>query len=419
MSTQYAQIEQEELWRILDVTRQLGAPIELSEILRYVIDAARAVLHADRGTVFLCDDQADELYTTVATGEVDIRFPADKGIVGACFQSRKVVNVPDAYADERFNRQVDRDTGYRTRCILSVPLIGFDDSRVGVLQVINKIDGVFDERDERIATALAAQCAVALQRARLIDEFVHKQKMERDLAVARDIQMCALPVELPSVAGYDLAAWNRPADETGGDVYDAVALDEQRIMMVLGDATGHGVGPALCATQMRAMFRMAVRLDTDLDTALIHINAQLTDDLPGDRFVTVFLGILDADRHEVAYHAGGQGPLLHYHAADDECQWLDASTLPLGIVDEMNAEAPPAVKMAPGDLFAVISDGVYECRDPAGQMYAKERVGDLIRQHHAGQMSDLIDAMLSSVRSFVGSTHQDDDMTIVVLRRLP
>src|SRR5262245_11057031 len=125
----------EALQRILDITRELVQPLKLETVLTHVVDAGRAILDAERGSVFLYDPDSDELYSTVATGTEALRIPASRGIVGECARSRQVINVKDAYADPRFNQDVDRQTGYQTRCLLTVPLIGHDDSLVGVLQV--------------------------------------------------------------------------------------------------------------------------------------------------------------------------------------------------------------------------------------------------------------------------------------------
>ncbi|MAE60808.1 MAG: protein phosphatase [Planctomycetaceae bacterium] len=388
-------------------------------MLGKVIDAARAVLNADRGTVFLYDAETNELFSTIATGSDEMRFPADVGIAGECAQRRQVINVPDCYADQRFNPEFDRKTGYRTRCLLTVPLIGFDDTLVGVMQIINKLEGVFDATDEQMATALAAQCAVALQRARLIDAYVVKQKLERDLALAREIQSNVLPEKLPDVPGYDLAGWNTPADETGGDIYDGVALDEHRAALLLADATGHGIGPALSVTQFRAMFRISVRLSADLDTAFVQINDQLTEDLPGNRFVTAFVGQLDGRAHQIRYHAGGQGPLLHFHAADQTCTWLEASTLPMGIIAGLTVDpSPDPIDMAPGDIFALISDGIYEYQNAAGEQFDNDRVGQVFKAGHEQTMEALIMSLRAAVAAFAGDAPQNDDMTVVLIKRL-
>ena len=152
------------LRQILEVTRKLAAPFDLDTMLAEVVDASRDILNADRGTVFLYDSAADELVVRVGTGLEPIRIPASKGIVGESAMTRKLINVPDCYADDRFNRAIDKQTGYRSRCMLTIPLIGYEDSLVGVLQILNKNNGVFDAKDEYVAQALPRRrlsCCIA------------------------------------------------------------------------------------------------------------------------------------------------------------------------------------------------------------------------------------------------------------------
>jgi sigma-B regulation protein RsbU (phosphoserine phosphatase) len=416
--SELGQAEDHKLWRILEVTRGLSAPTDLHELLEQVIEAARDVLRADRGTVFLYDSATDELFSTVATGSKEIRFPAKAGIAGECAQSRAIVNVPDCYADERFNQEIDRKTGYRTRCLLTVPLIGLDDSLVGVMQVLNKEgESPFDDSDEQLATALAAQCGVALQRARLLEEQLVKQKMERDLALAREIQAGVLPAVVPQVDGYEMAAWSESADETGGDIYDVIKLADGRVALLMGDATGHGIGPALSVTQVRAMLRMGTRLNGKLDDIFTHVNNQLTDDLPANRFVTAFIGVLEPGKNRVRYHAGGQGPLLHYKARTDECVWLEASTFPMGIMADIPLDSPSPIDLAPGDILGLLSDGIYEYADHGGRQFGEEGVGKVVRLHCGRPMTDLIQYLRDAVAAHACGAPQLDDMTIVLVKR--
>jgi phosphoserine phosphatase len=409
----------ETLERILQVTRQLAAPFELQEMLAQVVDAGTAVLSADRGSVFLYEQATDELVGYVTTGMEALRIPAGKGIAGECARTREVVNVPDCYADPRFNPEVDRKTRYRTRCLLAVPLVGHDDSLVGVLQLLNKKNGTFGEEDERIAQALAAQCAVALQRVRMTEELLVKEKIQRELAVAREVQMGFLPRRMPELAGYDLAGASIPADETGGDTYDVVAVDAGRVSLLLGDATGHGIGPALSATQVRAMLRIALRLGAGVADTLININDQLEQDLASNRFVTAFLGTLEAQTHRVTYHSAGQAPLMHFHAAKGECEWLAATTLPLGLMAPMALKQDATIDMAPGDILGLITDGVFECEDAEGQQFGEAGVERLVREHQARPMDELRDLLLEAVKTHQGDGPQADDITVVLVRRLP
>ena len=221
-----------------------------------------------------------------------VRIPVGLGLVGACARDRQVLNVPDCYADPRFDQQVDRRSGYRTRCSLTLPLIDHAGALVGVMQVLNRIDGTFQAADEQLASALAAQCAVALQRVQMIESLIEGEKMRREMEMAQVVQMSTLPQAMPVVAGYDVHGTFRPALLTGGDTFDLAPVGDG-LLVVLGDATGHGIAPALSVTQMHAMLRMAFRLGADLETAFAQVNDLLAETLAEDRFVTAFIGVLD------------------------------------------------------------------------------------------------------------------------------
>jgi phosphoserine phosphatase len=419
MAANQPKLEIRALNQILDVTRKLAAPFDLDTMLSEVVNAARNILDADRGTVFLFDEASDELFIKVATGLAPIRIPADKGIVGECAQTRKLINVPDCYADERFNRDIDKQTGYRTRCMLTLPLIGYEDSLIGVLQILNKNDGVFDDQDEYVAMALAAQAAVVLHRVKLTDAIIASEKLDREITVARDVQMGTLPKRMPTVSGYDVAGTFTPTDQTGGDLYDFVPVTNEQLFVLMGDATGHGIGPALSATQVRAMLRVALRLGASLVDAFRHINDQLVQDLPDDRFVTAFFGLLDSATHELRFHSGGQGPILHFHAQSGEYEWCEPSTFPLGYVDQTDLGDPVVAKMEPGDIFGVISDGIYEYENEAGDQFGQAGLIQIMDGYTGDGMGGLVQEIMQATYAHGGNVPQADDITIVLIQRLP
>ncbi len=407
------------LRQILEVTRKLAAPFDLDTMLSEVVNASREVLNADRGTVFLYDKDADELVVRVGTELDQIRIPADKGIVGECAQTRKLINVPDCYADPRFNRAIDKQTGYRSRCMLTIPLVGYEDSLVGVLQILNKNDGVFDEHDEFVAQALAAQAAVVLHRVKITEKIIESERLGREISVARDVQMGTLPKDMPEIEGYEFGGAFSPTDQTGGDLYDFIPLGNNRLFMLMGDATGHGIGPALSATQVRAMLRVALRLQSSLDDAFIHINDQLCEDLPDDRFVTGFFGLLDAETHTVRFHSGGQGPIMHYQADMGEFDWHPATTYPLGYLPHSELDDPHAAALDPGDVLGLISDGIYEYENEAGEQFGRRGVMRVLDAHPDASAQELVDHIMEAAREHGGTAPQADDITIVLARRLP
>ena len=407
------------LRQILEVTRKLAAPFDLDTMLAEVVDASRRVLDADRGTVFLYDSDADELVVRVGTGLEQIRIPADKGIVGESAQTRKLINVPDCYADDRFNRAIDKQTGYRSRCMLTIPLIGYEDSLVGVLQILNKNKGVFDAQDEYVAQALAAQAAVVLHRARVTEQIIESERLGREITVARDVQMGTLPKSMPEIIGYEFGGAFAPTDQTGGDLYDFVPLDEKRLFLLMGDATGHGIGPALSATQVRAMLRVAIRLNSSLDDAFVQINNQLCEDLPDDRFVTGFFGLLDSTTDTVTFHSGGQGPIMHFHAGRNKYDWHPATTFPLGYMPQTNLREPVISKLEPGDVLGLISDGIYEYENESGLQFGQQGVINILDNNPGASAQQLVDMIMSGARQHGGTAPQADDITIVLARRLP
>jgi phosphoserine phosphatase RsbU/P len=405
--------------QILDVTLKLARPFDLNSLLPEVVRAARHLLDAERGSVFLYEPASDELVMLVVEDIPPVRIPAGRGIVGYCARTRQLVNVPDCYADPRFSDAVDRESGFRTRCMLSVPLVGHDDGLVGVLQLLNKRGGPFDARDERVATLLAAQCAVALQRAQATAALLAAEHLHEEIRVAREIQMSGLPDAMPHLPGYDGAGLFRPTDQTGGDLFDFVPLGSDGMFLLLGDATGHGIGPALSATQVRAMVRVALRLGADLDAIHAQINNQLLADLPDDRFVTAFLGVLDAARHTVRFHAAGQAPILHLHAASGEITWIGATTIPMGALELTQPDTAHTLHMAPGDILGLISDGIYEYPGRAGEMFGEARVAEVVRALQRRPMRELAEGLVTAARAFGDGVPQADDVTVVMLRRLP
>ena len=263
---------------------------------------------------------------------------------------------------------------------------------------------------------VVSTAAIAAQRYHV--EAQVRARLDREMAVARGIQMRTFPSRMPALDSYEVAGRSEPAEETGGDTYDVVAHGD-RLMLLLGDATGHGVGPALSATQVRSMLRIAMRLDADLDTTMREINDQLAADLASNRFVTAFLGSLDLRTHTVTYHAAGQGPLLHFRAGTGEVEWHGSTTTPMGLMEQLAPATPARIEMGPGDVLAVITDGLYEYENQAGRQFGEEETARIVIEHRDRPVEELMKALFAAVREHGRGVPQADDITMFLLRRLP
>ena len=412
-----SRLSQQDMQVILDVTRHLAAPFELTALLSEVTAAARRVLHSERASVWLHDVAAAELVLEVASDVRHVRIPMGRGLVGTVAQSGQLLNTPDCYADPRFDRSVDVQTGFHSRCSLALPLVDHQGAMVGVLQVLNKRSGEYNAADEVLAEALAAQCAMALQRARMTAALIDSEKLRQELELARLVQHSTLPRQVPQVPGYDMHGTFMPAAQTGGDTYD-LALLPQGLLVVLGDATGHGIAPALSVLQMHAMLRTALRLGATLEAAFTLVNDQLAEVLPDSHFVTAFVGLVDVHCHRLRFLSGGQGPILHFVAAQGRCTSHRATSFPMGAMPITHLRPPVEFALAPGDWLVVLSDGVFEYENVDGLVLGTTAVEQLLAQVHEEPAAAVSARLLALLQTFARGAPQQDDITMVLVKRL-
>lgn len=417
MTTTEAPERLDDLHRVLEITRAMSAVADLKDLMRLIIDRSMELLGAERATVFLYDAATNELVSLVAAGMDELRAPADRGISGETVRTGGTINVSDVYADPRFNPEIDRMTGFRTRNLLSLPLRGYDGRLVGLVQVINKRRGPFSDADVTLAETLAAQAGVAIQRAELMEHLVRKQEMDRAMAIAQQIQRGLLPACTADVVGFDVAGVSLPADQTGGDMFDYLQVAPQRWMFSVADASGHGIGSALVIAETRAMLRAVSLLGGDVSAVLKIANHLLTADLGESSFVTCFLGLLDTSRAVLDYASAGHGPMIFYDRASDRFIRRDATHLPMGIAGDEPYAKIAEHTFGPGDFALITTDGFVESTDPAGNEFGLERMLDVLRACRDGSAALIVDEMVNAVRQYTHSRPQRDDLTALVIRR--
>jgi len=417
MTDHAAEKKVHDIQKVLEISRSLAAANDLDSLLTLIIERSMELLDAERATLFLYEPENNELVSHIAAGVDEIRVPADRGISGATVKSGSTINVPDVYAYRRFNPQVDRTTGFRTRSILSVPLWDYEASLVGVLQAVNKRGGPFGEYDITLAETLAAQAGVAIQRARLIGHYIEKQQMERAMQIARDIQQGLLPNSAPQIDGFDVAGFSAPADATGGDTYDFLPLPNGRWMIIVADASGHGVGPALVIAETRAMLRAVCLQQPDISAVLQIVNRLLIADLHEARFVTCFFALLDPPAGRMTFASAGHGPMIFYDRKADEFRQVAATTLPLGVMEQMSFDRTISHEFSSGDFAVIMTDGFFEAVNDAGDQFGIERMIKRFRRDRDLPAAEMIAGLHKAVTEFTGRSAQADDLTAIVIRR--
>jgi predicted ester cyclase len=242
-----------------------------------------------------------------------------------------------------------------------------------------------------------------------------RQSTEQELRLARSIQRASLPEEVPNLEGWQISPYYRPAREVGGDFYDFFELDDGRLGLVVGDATGHGVPAALVMASARSMLRALAQASYSPGDVLRRVNDPLATDIPANMFVTCFYAILDPESGSLTYaNAGHDLPYLYRNSAAEE---LRARGMPLGLMPGMGYEEKQTILEA-GEAALLYSDGLVEAHDPEGEMFGFPRLRALVAEH--GEQRSLGDFLLEELHSFVGENwEQEDDITLLTLRCSP
>jgi serine phosphatase RsbU (regulator of sigma subunit) len=265
-----------------------------------------------------------------------------------------------------------------------------------------------------VARQIQGYVEAALREAELENEL---KAVNHDLDIARSIQQGLLPSQSPKLDDFEIAGWNQPADQTGGDYFDWQSLPDGRLAVSLGDATGHGIGPALISSLCRAYARASFTVNGDHDQLLGRLNRLLANDLSANRFVTFAVVFLDPPNSEVEVLSAGHGPILWYRSATNELESLGAQGIPLGMMVEVNYEKAQPRRLAPGDMIVLVTDGFYEWQNPQGEEFGLERLESVIRESHKCSADEVIVRLRSAVEGFCKGTEQMDDLTAIVLKR--
>jgi serine phosphatase RsbU (regulator of sigma subunit) len=265
-----------------------------------------------------------------------------------------------------------------------------------------------------VAREFRNQVEAALREAETRRKMEH---LQHDLEVARSIQQSLLPKSMPKVPGFDIAAWNKPADQTGGDYYDWQPLHDGRVLLALADVTGHGIGPALLAAVCRAYARVSFGQQSDFLQAMEQVNAAVSADVGEGRFVTFVAAILRPDSSEVELLSAGHAPLFIYCLNGDRFEKMEAQGLPLGISPDFLSDPPRALQFAAGDLLVLATDGFFEWANNSEELFGSERLENSVRGARDKSAAEIISILYKDVIDFAGGTSQKDDLTAIVIKR--
>ncbi len=409
----------ESLKECFRISGLINSSLELDQVLENIMTTSRSILKADACSLMLVDEKSDELVFEVAQGPVadklkgGMRIGRGQGIAGSVFESGESVLIPNAYADSRFNREFDRLTGYRTRSILCVPL-KIKERVIGVSQVINKLDGSdFTEEDRETLSLLCANAAVAVENARLHQKILHNQQIEQDMAFAKSVQSSFLPDAMPRLEGFRFCAHYQPAREIGGDFYDFIPIDEERMGVLIGDVSGKGVPAALFMARFTTDFRLLAIREKDPEKLMRRINENVCERSCRGMFVTVFYMVVEKNSGEAVYVNAGHLPPVIWNSTTERFAILSREGgPPLGIVPDLHYSSA-RMTLDPGSCVLLCTDGLMEAKNDRGEFFGLGGIEKCLRAG-SSEAETSLSRIGSSLSRFVGECPQADDITLVL-----
>jgi sigma-B regulation protein RsbU (phosphoserine phosphatase) len=406
----------EELSILNDLARAIGASAHTQQVMQTIIHRSLRAIDAEQGVITLVDVKAsDPLKTLVrtaissASGEA---YHFSQSLLGWMHINKRPLTINDPVNDPRF-RGAKWEPAIRS--LLCVPMIVHTDLR-GVLTVYNKKGAAsFTEDDQRLLAIIAAQSAQVVENARLHESEEALQEMKEELRLAATIQADLLPQWSPRLEGYDIAGRTVPAQLVGGDYFDFIPIDGSRIALCLGDVSGKGLPASLLMANLQATLRGQTSADCSPRLCIMRSNRLLHQSTSPDKFVTLFYGILDSQRHTLCFCNAGHDYPFHI-GRDREPSRLSTGGLVLSVSDEAPYEEE-TVSLLPGDLLVAYSDGITEAVNPEMQQFGEARLAQAIQEHRHEPAAVLIERIMGSVKEFAKTALQADDMTVLVLKR--
>jgi len=412
----------EELSSIIEATKKLNSTLDLGELIHIILQIATRLTGAGRGTVFLVDAEKSEIWSLVGLGleQQVIRLPADRGIAGWVAQNGRSLRLENAYEDPRFEPEIDRRLGFTTKRLLCLPIRNEAGNIVGVLQLLNKNEP-FTNEDEAFLDALSAHVAIALEKAQLHRERVEKEKLERDLSLAREIQAGLLPDAPPVLAGIEIAVSHRPSQMVGGDYYDFVQLPGVNggLLVVVADVEGKGAASALVMANVQATLHALVDQPGPLEKLPATINQKMLAAGSGGRrtkYLSMFLASFDESGRKLRYVNAGHVPPAVIRA-DGSCEWLTEGGMVVGLLPEQEY-ACGEVALEKDDLLVACTDGITEAMDASGNEYGRARLAELVGRLRALKPKEILDETIKVVNAYARGGVYEDDRILMVLKAL-
>ena len=398
---------------LLELSKTLAAPLDLDEVLAAIFRALLQVVHYDAAAIYLVNRKTHVLEMASSTGfpegsEDAFGLQIGQGLVGWVAKTGKPVIVADVRRDSRYvaARQ-------ETRSELAAPLV-LEGHTLGVFNLENDLEDAYHEGHLDLLIPFAAQAAVAIERGRLTRELLDRRRLEKELAIAREIQASFLPKSSPVVPGFEVAGTTRPHDEVGGDYFDFIRVSETRLGLAIADVSGKGIPAALIMAGFRMGLLAEIRNEFAIRAVMHKVNQLIHESIDRDKFVTAFYGLLDVRNRVLIFSNAGHDPPILFRRGGG-MEYLSDGGVAFGVLPDARFEERP-VALYPGDVLVMYTDGVSEALSPEDEQFGRRRLEECVEGMMNRSAHEIVEGIVEAVRSFVGARGPGDDLTLLVLK---
>jgi sigma-B regulation protein RsbU (phosphoserine phosphatase) len=396
-----------------EISRDLTSILNLDQLLKRVGELLTRVIDYQMFSILLIDEQRGVLVHRFSVRyqeniQLKHEIPLGRGLVGFAVNEKTAVLAPDVTKDPRYIQ-----LNPETRSELVVPLI-YKDRAIGVLDLENTRRNYYNDDHVRTLTTLAGQIAIAIENARLYERIAREeQRMERDLSMAREIQIRMLPQSVPQLRGAELAAKFEPALTIGGDMFDFLEYSGARTGLALGDVSGKGAPAALYAALVSGLLRSTAASEPSPADMLSAINLSLNERRIEAQYVTLAYAIWDDDQRKIT--VSNSGIPRPFFCRNGKIERIEATGLPLGLFEEAEYDEI-TVEGQSGDLFVFASDGIFDALNPQGEQLGRSLLESVLLSNCGKTAHDVVKAIFDAVSAHRQSRATFDDETVLVLK---
>ncbi len=341
------------------------------------------------------------------------KIPIGETYLGEVAQSGEPLLITDAINNKKIVQTAKGLMDIRT--LIVVPL-KFKDEVIGIVSYCNKEEGgPFTNNEFSIAQTLSEQAAITLNNFRLYNELLGKQRDERELEIAGEIQTKLLPKKTPEISSLDMFAYNKPAKGVGGDYYDFVNFNNENLAVIMADVAGKGVPAALVMVMIRTTLHNILRPNLKPSSILNYLNKFLCVESTKDRYATMFYFLLNIKSKKLIYSNAAHGPLLLYRKAENNFQMLDTPGLPIGVAEDQKYEQG-MIKLQNGDIVLLYTDGITEAMNEKRDQFSLDKVKSIIKENVKKKASEIGTIIKEQIDEFIGEAPQHDDQTLILLK---